>query len=260
MEVERQRQAELALGRSDHHDDAYWREPDRTSTFPAHAESFLRPEPKHATTQTKAKPKREPKVRAAHERPSVAFRANGVAAAIIMILVALLIGAGINWLGPDLAGAQRPFTKSGEPGQSINARTFTVTVRAARAAPALQIGKSTLSSQGAWVIVGVHLVANTQPTHVGYAALRDRAGRTYLATDRITQPLLDGTRTFQPGIPVDGEVAFEVPKDALAGLTALFAARPDQVGMDAMAAVTLPALSVAPDQPAATLAPTEVKA
>src|SRR5262249_29561437 len=155
---------------------------------------------------------------------------------IIMIVVTLLAGAGISWLGPDLAGAQNPFTKSGEPGQSVNVRTFTVTVRGARAAAGLQIGKTALSSQGAWVIVGVHLVASTEPTHVGYAALRDRAGRIYLPTDRIRQPLLDGTRTFQPGIPMEGEVAFEVPKDALSGLTALFAARADKTGMDAMAA------------------------
>jgi len=176
-----------------------------------------------------------------------------------LVLVTLLIGAGIAWLGPDLAGARSPFTKSGEPGQSVDVRTFTVTLRTARAAPSLQMGKTLLATPGAWVIVRVHLVGKTEPIHVGYAALRDHTGRTFLATDRIRQPLLDGARTFQPGIGLEGDVVFEVPKDALAGLTALFAADAHQVGMEAMAAITLPALSVAADQATATLAPTEVK-
>jgi hypothetical protein len=177
-----------------------------------------------------------------------------------MVLVAVLVGAGIHWLGPDLAGVQRPFAKSGEPGEGMNIRTFTVTVQTARAASALQMGKSAQATQGAWVIVRVRLVANTEPTHIGYAALRDRAGRTFLATDRIRQPLLDGARTFQPGIAMEGEVVFEVPKDALAGLTALFAADAEQIAWDAMAAIALPTMSLAADQAAATLAPTEVKA
>jgi hypothetical protein len=89
--------------------------------------------------------------------------------------------------------------------------------------------------------------------------LRDKAGRTFLATDRLAQPLLDGARTFQPGIGMQGDVVFEVPKDALTGLTILFAARPDQLGMDAVASVDLPPLAIADGQPPAALAPTEVK-
>jgi hypothetical protein len=110
------------------------------------------------------------------------------------------------------------------------------------------------------VIVRVRLSAKKEPISVGYAAVRDRAGRTYLASDRVRQPLVDGSRAFQPGIPIEGEVVFEVPKDALDGLVALFAAHPDRLALDAMAEVELPSLNVAAaEQPPATLAPTEVK-
>jgi hypothetical protein len=90
---------------------------------------------------------------------------------------------------------------------------------------------------GVWVLVRVRLVARAEPAQVGYAAVRDSAGRTFLATTRIDQPL-DG-RTLQPGVAVTAEVAFEVPP-AVAPTLAFRLAGPllDQ-RMDAMVEVPL---------------------
>ncbi|GIH10170.1 hypothetical protein Rhe02_82370 [Rhizocola hellebori] len=207
------------------------------------------------------KPAPQPRRRTASRPPmSTGQRVTAVAGAVAMAAAAVAIGAGVRWLGPDPASSQRPFAQAGAPGESLDVRTFTITVQAARAASSLQAGGAAQATQGVWVIVRVRLAANHEPTQVGYAAVRDRAGRTYLASDRVRQPLIDGSRPFQPGIPIEGEVIFEVPKDALDSLTALFAAHPDRLALDAMAEVVLPNLTVAPgEQPPATLAPTEVK-
>jgi hypothetical protein len=213
------------------------------------------------------KPQRKPasapeprRRKAAHAPRATGQRVAAVAAAVGMAALAVAIGAGVKWLGPDPASALRPFANAGAPGKELDVRTFTITVQSARTASSLQAGGAAQPTQGVWVIVRVRLTANHEPTPVGYAAVRDRAGRTYLASDRVQQPLIDGSRPFQPGIPIEGDVIFEVPKDALDGLTALFAAHPDRLALDAMAEVGLPGLTVAPaEQPPATLAPTEVK-
>lgn len=203
----------------------------------------------------------KPKVR--QGKVSAAARIASGAIAVGLVLATLVIGAGLNWAGPSAARVLRPFTTSGEQGEKLQLRTFTVTVQNSRAAATVQSGDTAVQTQGAWVILRVRVTANTEPTPIGYAALRDHAGRTYLATSRLAQPLLNGKRTFQPGISLEGEVVFEVPKDALDGLTAIFASRADQLGqeplaLDAMAEVDLPGLSTIDPAPVA-LAATEVK-
>ena len=69
----------------------------------------------------------------------------------------------------------------------------------------------THDTSGVWVIVRIRVVAVDKPVEVTYAAVRDAEGRIYLATTRFEQPFVDGERTLQPGVPVTGEVAFEVP-------------------------------------------------
>jgi hypothetical protein len=277
IELERARVAELERKfereRPAEPDGGYWRDPsdqtfqrwpDGTGEHPA---GF---EPKHASSgkskaKGKAKTKPEPKA-APPPRPvstrgprSVGERVVNIAVAVGLVAATVLLGAGIRWIGPDPAGAQRPFTSAGRQGESLDARQFTVTVQAARAVATVQSGKSALTTQGAWVIARVRVTAKTQPTGIGYVALRDSEGHTYLASDRLAQPLLDGKRTFQPGIPMEGEVVFEVPKTALPGLTALFAAHPEALELDAMAAARLPALTLGADQAPAALAVTEVR-
>ena len=274
LEYERERERQKRSSRDDLETGSFPRWPDEQTVYPEperwpepagwpSVEPWSASEPPVPEPKAQRKPARAPEPRrrkTSRGQVSVGRRVGAVAAAAGMAAVAVAIGAGIKWIGPDPASALRPFAKAGAPGESLNVRTFTITVQTARAATSLQAGGAAQPTQGVWVIVRVRLIANLEPTHVGYAAVRDGAGRTFLASDRVKQPLIDGSRAFQPGIPIEGEVVFEVPQDALDGLTVLFAAHPDRLAMDTMAEVVLPSLAMTPaEQPPATLAPTEVK-
>ncbi len=240
----------------------YWRAPDADGTL-----TDLPPADTKKKRKSKAKTSPAPSAPAG---PSMAFitprrkRSAGeriVSGAIAtgLVLATLAIGGGLRWLGPDPERVQRPFVTSGEQGETVSLRKFAITVQTAKAVSTVQSGGSAHDSQGVWVVLRVRVVASNEPGTVSYVALRDQSGRTFLATDRLGQPLLDGKRTFQPGIPLEGEVVFEVPKDALGGLTALFAPDPAHLSMEAMASVDLPALSVLADQSSATLGAAEVR-
>jgi hypothetical protein len=76
-----------------------------------------------------------------------------------------------------------------------------------------------LDTGGVWVIVDVELTATQQTTAVRYLALADRDGNTYRVSQRWHQAITEGVPDLQPGLPVDGEVAFEVPRDAATQLS-----------------------------------------
>jgi hypothetical protein len=169
-----------------------------------------------------------------HRRPSAVRRRTGGA---VLVLAALAVGGLVNSRTPDTDHRERPFVATGAVGRSVDARAFDVTVQGVRGTMKLGRGANWHDTGGVWVLVRVRLVARVEPVLVGYAAVRDSAGRTYRATSRIEQPL-DG-RTLQPGVAVSAEVAFEVPP-AVAPTLALRLAGPllDQ-RMDAMAEVPL---------------------
>src|SRR5262249_17048006 len=68
-------------------------------------------------------------------------------------------------------------------------------------------------------ILKVELMATDRTTAVRYLALADRDGRTFRVSQRWRQDIAEGRPGLQPGLPVDGEVAFEVPRDAATHLT-----------------------------------------
>jgi hypothetical protein len=68
-----------------------------------------------------------------------------------------------------------------------------------------------------------------EPVAIGYAAVRDSQGRTWEASNRFEQPLVRqfGGHQLQPGIPVEAEIAFEVPPQAATDLTLRLSQRPN---------------------------------
>lgn len=97
-----------------------------------------------------------------------------------------------------------------------------VTIVAARHAGTITAGPSAHDTQAAWLVLTVRVTALREPATVGYAAVKSTDGTVYLASRRIAQPLIDGTRLLQPGIALQGDIAFEVPRHVLKGLTAEF--------------------------------------
>ena len=156
-----------------------------------------------------------------------------------LVIAALSAGVAITARAPDTETRERPFARRGTVGQRMSARTFDVTVLGARGAARIERAGRVRDTGGVFVVVRVRAVAGRKPTTIDHAAVRDGRGRTYLATPRITQPLAAGGHVLQPGIAVEGEIAFEVPRDAASSLTVLLADSSD-TRMDAVVEVAVP--------------------
>ena len=132
--------------------------------------------------------------------------------------LALVAGTAVNRLTPEPVRSQDPFLLSAPAGTPVAARTFIVTALDSRSGPELAGdefggGPPVLDTAGVWVLVKVRVEGLREPTRIAYAALVDGQGRTFRSTFRTSQPLVD--RTLQPQLPVEGEIVFEVPADAL---------------------------------------------
>lgn len=154
-----------------------------------------------------------------------------------LVLAALAVGGLISSRTPDVDHRERPFVTTGTIGRPVDARAFSVIVLGVRGATKVARSGVWHDTGGVWVLVRVRLVARDEPASVGYAAVHDSKDRTYLATNRITQPLQG--RSLQPGIPVEGEFAFEVPSKVAPTLAIRLAGPSLDQRMDAMAEVPL---------------------
>jgi hypothetical protein len=169
--------------------------------------------------------------------------------ATIAVIAALAIGSLVIDHVPDVDTQQEPYLRTGSVGKLVDVRTFDVSVLSVRGAAAIGDPDSTFDSDsdsthdtsGIWVLVQIRLVAVDKPMAVSYAAVHDAEGRTYLASERFDQRLVDGEYTLQPGVPVAGEVAFEVPVAVAPQLSIRLAAPAlvHDLRMDAMADIPL---------------------
>jgi hypothetical protein len=175
-----------------------------------------------------------------HRRVTRAGRIGSALTACALVLGALLLGGAIKARVPDTAREQEPFVRTGAVGTPVDARTFTVTVLGVRGGAILSADRQSHDTGGIWVLVSVRLAARHAPVSIGYAALRDARGRVYRATDRVEQFLVTGGRTLQPGIPLTGEVAFEVPVRVATHLSLRLAASATDLRMDAVTDSPLP--------------------
>jgi hypothetical protein len=158
---------------------------------------------------------------------------------VVLIAVTLALGGLLMAVKPDTETSQRPFVRHGQTGRAIDVRTFDATVLGVTGAAHIVQRDEVHDTNGVWIVVKIRAVARDKPVAIGYAALRDARNRTYVRTDRILQPLIGG-RLLQPGIPVEGQVIFEVPRDAATHLTVLLAPAAIFLDMDALAEVPLP--------------------
>ncbi len=161
----------------------------------------------------------------------------------VLIIVGLSAGNLVLKLTPGTDQSERPFLRAGEVNEKVDVRRFQVTVLTTRVGAVIQApNKTKHDTQGKWVVLRIRLMAVSKAFTVKYAALHDGQGRTFLATDRISLSIVDGSRILQPGIAVEGDVVFEVPGDAK-DLTARFAVDSGddtERRMDAMSEIAVP--------------------
>ncbi|GGM62668.1 hypothetical protein ACFFX1_42435 [Dactylosporangium sucinum] len=159
-----------------------------------------------------------------------------------LLVLATLVGGTVVILTkrqPD--DVQRQFYVTGTAGRPVTARTITVTLLDATGALKLRGPKAVLETPGMWVTVRVRVVATEQPVLLGLAQLRDDRDRVFEVSNRLGQPLAGG-RTFQPGVPVEGPLVFEVARDVKT-LTLLLSTKSSAVKtyLEAIAQIDVPA-------------------
>jgi hypothetical protein len=155
------------------------------------------------------------------------------------VLAALAIGGPLAALRPTSDVRERPFVQQGGFGELTSARTFEATVVSVRGAAKISQRGRVYDTAGVWVLVRVRLIATAEAATVNYAVLRDERERSHRQTTRLEQPLTGSSRTLQPGIPVEGEIVFEVPRDTATRLWLRLAQPILDRRMDAMAEVAL---------------------
>jgi hypothetical protein len=155
------------------------------------------------------------KVIGRHREPPEAARRSRLSWLFTAVLVGLTLVAGsaIIKIKPDSDRLVRPYIIAGKLRQPVDARTLDVTVLDTTGGTQLVHNGATLDTAGLWIVVRVKAVAHEKPLEIQYAALVDGTGRAFDPTERFTQPLVFG-RTLEPGIPVEGQIAFETPVSA----------------------------------------------
>jgi hypothetical protein len=144
------------------------------------------------------------------------LRRVGIAVAVLATLAA---GEAIIRTEPEHYDNKAPHYFAGEPDQPVTAGNLRVTLLGVDGAAVVDPPDSLATDTGGvWVVARVRLEATEETISVGYAGVAARDGRTFRASERFGQDLIDGKVALQPGIPVVGEVAFELPK-GVTGLT-----------------------------------------
>jgi hypothetical protein len=148
---------------------------------------------------------------------------------VAVVLATLLLGQVVLRTVPTASDVTAPFLVSGRLFRPVVVGGIVVTVQGIRGAAAVvRPDGRPIDTTGVWVILDLELVALEHTTTVRYLALADRDGHTYRASQRFQQGIAEGRPALQPGLPVDGEVAFEVPRAAATQLSLRAAENFDQ--------------------------------
>jgi hypothetical protein len=137
---------------------------------------------------------------------------------LLLILATVVAGREIIRRAPDYDSGSRPYIHAGHVGDTVDGRTFSVVVASVHGAGTVRARfDEDYRTDGVFVAVRATVTAYSDAVLLEHVAVVDRSGRTFVATPRFFQEM-GGYYRFQPAIPVSGEIVFEVPRDAAAGL------------------------------------------
>jgi hypothetical protein len=151
-------------------------------------------------------------------RRNPASRLVTVPVSLALIVATTVLGSWMITHKPGSQSMARPFFYSGHVGEVISHPTFTVEVLGVRGgSKVLDTRDENFTTEGAFVLVEVRIVANQQGVKLAAIVAVDADGRQFEAAARLTQGITEGYR-FEPGIPVEADIAFEIPAEAGPGL------------------------------------------
>jgi hypothetical protein len=136
--------------------------------------------------------------------------------AALVILATLAAGHEITARIPDGTVIAGHFYRTGGIDDRVESLDIAATVVDVRGGPAVVSNRGEeLHTGGMWIVVRVRLETLTQPNLILHFAIQDRRSRVYKDSARLFQPFTG--YTLQPAIPVEGDLVFEVARDAVPG-------------------------------------------
>jgi hypothetical protein len=132
----------------------------------------------------------------------------------LLVLATLAAGHEIVQSAPDRSVTMAHILRTGDVGDRVESLTVAATVVSVRGGSAVLTERhEEYHTDGVWLVVRVRLESLHEPNQITLLAIRDRRGRTFDATERFFQSTVG--YTVQPAIPVEMDVVFEVPRDAV---------------------------------------------
>lgn len=158
-----------------------------------------------------------------------------------VVLVAIV---GLYRLTPTQADFQQPVQVNGTAGKVVQTPRFEITVEAVRVGKKLKVPRTRpdRETSTSWVVVDAIVTARKDPMHLGTVSIRNTDGVQYRSTNRSAISRVDLTGfEFQPGIPVRGSFAVEMPADQVAGAQLEVIENSTFVALEPQATIPLPA-------------------
>jgi hypothetical protein len=142
-------------------------------------------------------------------RRSTGRRVVAALVAIPLILATVVVARLIAVTTPIPADHRRPWIHSGQMNEAVHESEVDMTVHSVRGGRSYTGSfDATRTTDGLFLLVRATVVAPETKTALRYAELFDDAGNAYSAIDTRGTLL---NYELLPGIPVDGELLFEVP-------------------------------------------------
>lgn len=155
----------------------------------------------------------------------------------VLVAGAVAVGGAVNAYAPGPELRERPFINSGHKGDRVVGRTFDAELLGVRGGAIVTSRSQPHDTGGVWVIIKVRLTAHEKPQQINYGAIRDGDDRIFRSSGRIDNN--PPYRIMQPGIPIECEIVFEVPKDVPLPIAARLSASFSDLRMDSVAQLEL---------------------
>jgi hypothetical protein len=176
----------------------------------------------------------EQPVQDAPEKPKGFRRFLGTTA---LVVATVLLGGALHSALPTPDELYRPFVRTGGMGDHVDARTFDAQLLGVRGGAVISSRGEPHDTSGVWVVVKIRITAKGKETSVVSAVIVDGDDRVFKSSGRIDDN--PPGRESQPGLPIDSEIAFEVPTDVPLPLSVRLSSRSIDTRMDGMAQLNL---------------------
>lgn len=154
-----------------------------------------------------------------------------------LVVLAVGIGGAAHAYKPDPVEQQGPFIRTGHVGDRVDARTIDAQLLGVRGGSLVKSRGLDHDTSGVWIVVKVRLTSHGEPVQLGQVSIRDGEGRIFRSSGRIdNNPPL---RQLQPGLAVDCEITFEVPKNVPLPIAARLSTQLIDLRMDGVAQLEL---------------------